>query len=150
MDSPPHKANILNPDWNRLGLGIIKSGNLYYISQEFSFYEVNTEKLINQIVKDSNTNLKTNNTLISAAQKWAIIMAENQQANTTINGQNLTDLDEIKNLNVAASTGVTPVSEDLKVLIEGQLSFLEDNYQELGYASAKDETGQIYFVLITK
>lgn len=150
MQSPPHKANILNPDWNRLGLGIIKNGNTYYVSQEFSIYETDTENLITQIVSQSNTSLKTNNTLISAAQKWAIIMAENQETSTTINGLSFSDLDELKNTTTGAAVGSATMPNDLKILIESQLSFLESQYSEVGYATAKDKNGQIYFILITK
>lgn len=149
MQSPPHKANILNPDWNRLGLGILKSSNgSYLISQEFSLFEVNTEKLINKIFIESNTTLQENNTLMSAAQKWAGIMATNQQTSTQINGQSINDLDELQSLSIGASTGSSSVSEDLEILVKSQLSFLQESNTEIGYATAKDQTGQIYFVLI--
>ena len=151
MDSPPHKANILNPDWNRLGLGILQSDDGYYlVSQEFSLFEVNTEKLINKIFIESNTTLKENNTLMSAAQKWAGIMATNQQTSTQINGQSINDLDELQSLSIGASTGSSSVSEDLEILVKSQLSFLQESNTEIGYATAKDQTGQIYFVLIYK
>lgn len=149
MQSPPHKANILNPDWNRLGLGILKSSNgSYLISQEFSLFEVNTEKLINQIVSESNTTLQENSTLMSAAQKWAGIMATNQQTSTQINGQSLNDLDELQSLSIGAATGSASVSGDLEALVKGQLEFIQQSNTEFGYATAKDQTGQIYFILI--
>jgi uncharacterized protein YkwD len=151
MDSPPHKANILNPDWNRLGLGILQSNDGYYlVSQEFSLFEINTEKLINKIFIESNTTLKENNTLMSAAQKWAGIMATNQQTSTQINGQSINDLDELQSLSIGASTGSSSVSGDLEILVKSQLSFLQESNTEIGYATAKDQTGQIYFVLIYK
>ncbi len=149
MQSPPHKANILNPDWNRLGLGIVSQNGIYYVSQEFSLYEVNTEKLINQIVLESNTSLEINSTLMSAAQKWATIMANNQNTSLEIIGQKLQDLQELQGLNVSAGTGSASVSGDLRNLVEPQLEFLQESYTELGYATAKDSTGQIYFILIT-
>lgn len=150
MQSPPHKANILNPDWNRLGIGIAKDGNTYYISQEFSLYEVNTENLISQIIEDSETTLQTNSTLVSAAIKWANLMAENQETSAIINGQNVLDLSELKNQNIGVSVGNATVSGDLEALVKGQLEFLESQYDEIGYATAKDSTGQIYFILLTK
>jgi uncharacterized protein YkwD len=35
MLSPPHRANLLNPAYNVVGLGIVRSGNLLYIVQDF-------------------------------------------------------------------------------------------------------------------
>lgn len=36
MNSPGHRANLLNPNFNKIGLGIIKSGYYYYITQWFT------------------------------------------------------------------------------------------------------------------
>jgi len=35
MNSPSHKENILRPDFNCIGIGVIKDGNCLYITQEF-------------------------------------------------------------------------------------------------------------------
>lgn len=35
MLSPPHRANLLNPDYNVIGLGVIRSGDRLYIVQDF-------------------------------------------------------------------------------------------------------------------
>ena len=35
MLSPPHRANLLNPDYNVVGLGVIRSGERIYIVQDF-------------------------------------------------------------------------------------------------------------------
>lgn len=150
MQSPPHRANILNPAWNRLGIGIAKDGNTYYVSQEFSVYEVNTEELINQIVEASGTSLTDNNILMEAALEWAQIMADNKQTSSTINGQSVLDLEELNNMAVAVAIGSATVSDDLTALVEGQLGFLESQYSEVGYATAKDNTGQIYFIILAK
>jgi uncharacterized protein YkwD len=35
MQSPPHRANLLNPAYNVLGLGVVRSGDRLYIVQDF-------------------------------------------------------------------------------------------------------------------
>jgi uncharacterized protein YkwD len=35
MQSPPHRANLLNPSYNVIGLGVIRSGERLYIVQDF-------------------------------------------------------------------------------------------------------------------
>ena len=35
MESPPHRANLLNPEYNVIGLGVIRSGDSLYIVQDF-------------------------------------------------------------------------------------------------------------------
>ncbi len=35
MHSPPHRANLLNPDYNVIGLGVVRGGDRLYIVQDF-------------------------------------------------------------------------------------------------------------------
>jgi hypothetical protein len=36
MQSPPHRANILNPQFNAVGIGILKADELIYITEDFA------------------------------------------------------------------------------------------------------------------
>lgn len=36
MSSPPHRANILNPDYNAIGIGVARQGNTYYTTEDFA------------------------------------------------------------------------------------------------------------------
>ncbi len=36
MQSPPHRANILSPQFNAVGIGVIKSDDLLYITEDFA------------------------------------------------------------------------------------------------------------------
>ena len=36
MQSPPHRANILNPQYNAVGIGILKTDELFYITEDFA------------------------------------------------------------------------------------------------------------------
>jgi uncharacterized protein YkwD len=35
MHSPPHRENLLNPDFNVAGFGVVRSGNMMYVTQDF-------------------------------------------------------------------------------------------------------------------
>jgi Cysteine-rich secretory protein family len=36
MNSPPHRKNILNPDFNAVGIGVIRSGTEIWVTQDFA------------------------------------------------------------------------------------------------------------------
>ena len=36
MTSPPHRENILSPKYDAVGVGVIHSGDLYYVTQDFA------------------------------------------------------------------------------------------------------------------
>jgi hypothetical protein len=36
MKSPPHRANILRPQFTRIGVGVVRSGNLIYVTEDFA------------------------------------------------------------------------------------------------------------------
>ena len=36
MQSPPHRANILNPQFNAVGIGVLKADELYYVTEDFA------------------------------------------------------------------------------------------------------------------
>lgn len=36
MSSPPHRANILRPEFNAVGIGLIRKGNQVYVTQDFA------------------------------------------------------------------------------------------------------------------
>ena len=36
MQSPPHRANILSPKYNTVGIGVLRSGDLFWVTQDFA------------------------------------------------------------------------------------------------------------------
>jgi len=36
MNSPPHRANLLDPELNAVGIAVVQSGNMYFAVQDFS------------------------------------------------------------------------------------------------------------------
>jgi hypothetical protein len=37
MQSPPHRANILSPKYNTVGIGVFRSGDVFWVTQDFSY-----------------------------------------------------------------------------------------------------------------
>jgi hypothetical protein len=36
MESPPHRANILDPEFNSIGVGVVRSGDKIYVTEDFA------------------------------------------------------------------------------------------------------------------
>src|SRR5208337_5468961 len=36
MNSPPHRANILSPKYNAVGVGVLRSGDRVYVTEDFA------------------------------------------------------------------------------------------------------------------
>ena len=36
MRSPPHRANILSPNYNTVGIGVLRSGEVFWVTQDFA------------------------------------------------------------------------------------------------------------------
>ena len=56
MNSPPHRANILNPDYNSLGIGVVRRGDSYYATEDFakSYAAVTTADVERTIAEEIN------------------------------------------------------------------------------------------------
>jgi uncharacterized protein YkwD len=57
MQSPPHRANILNPQFNAVGIGILKTDELYYITEDFThvlpdYSELEADAAVQQAVSN--------------------------------------------------------------------------------------------------
>jgi hypothetical protein len=57
MQSPPHRANILNPQFNAVGIGIVKVDELIYITEDFahvlpSYSELEADSVAQQAVTE--------------------------------------------------------------------------------------------------
>ncbi len=39
MDSPKHRANILDPDYNYVGIGIVRANNVNYVTEQFMRFD---------------------------------------------------------------------------------------------------------------
>jgi hypothetical protein len=56
MNSPGHRANILNPKYTAMGIGVVHSGDTYYATQNFATAteDLSTEKAEERIAKTLN------------------------------------------------------------------------------------------------
>jgi uncharacterized protein YkwD len=45
MQSPLHRANILNPKFNAVGIGVVRNGNLVYVTEDFAHVYPNYSEL---------------------------------------------------------------------------------------------------------
>ena len=57
MKSPPHRANILDPKFTEVGIGVVKDGNTIYVTQDFArtvpeYSVTEAERRIAQFVAD--------------------------------------------------------------------------------------------------
>ena len=52
MHSPPHRANILSPNYNTVGIGVVKSGEVLWVTQDFAhrLQEYSVDEAENAIV----------------------------------------------------------------------------------------------------
>ena len=56
MHSPAHRANILDPEYNAVGIGVVRSGGEIYVTQDFARLVANAsvEKIEEQVATDLN------------------------------------------------------------------------------------------------
>ena len=56
MHSPAHRANILDPDYNSVGIGVVRSGGEIYVTQDFArlVAHASVEKIEEQVAADLN------------------------------------------------------------------------------------------------
>ena len=57
MQSPPHRANILSPQFNEVGIGIARNGDLIYVTEDFAhilpnYSEVEADAAAQQAIDD--------------------------------------------------------------------------------------------------
>ena len=61
MHSPPHRENLLNPGYNAAGFGVVRSGNILYVTQDFAhqlpvFSPETAEELVTRKLNQARTN----------------------------------------------------------------------------------------------
>ena len=152
MRSAVHRANILNPSWSRVGIGITRNSEGYfYVSQEFSF---ELEGLVDQF-KDSfddrrSSDFVTNSSLVQASEEWLQIMLDEDVFSTEHNGDRIFDhvpdghgLVEFKALilaggNVYDMTNLGVSSSDIE----------DDQWTDIGFALSITDEGAIYLVAL--
>lgn len=159
MRSAIHRQNILNPDWDNLGIGIALDGfGSLIVVEEFSHHFWNDSdiinfenKLLDMINGAKDKILLTNTTLKEVAREWSDRMIkENFFSFTSPSGINL--IDTIQN------RGVTDEGRAY-ILKEGTIDslfhkLLEDsdielsNWRQIGLGLKQDNSSNLYLTVI--
>ena len=91
MRSAAHRANILNPSWNTVGISVLLDDSYYYVVQQFSFdFDNLSTDLESELIK-LNSSLVVDTDLNGIAENWLQIMMDSGQFGTTINGESIFD-----------------------------------------------------------
>ncbi|MBU0581486.1 MAG: CAP domain-containing protein [Candidatus Margulisbacteria bacterium] len=104
MNSPAHRANILNPDFTHLGVGVAfktdhKGKVIYYLTEGFfsKIKDIKSEEYLNFILENINKQRQElgldpfiiNLALSELAEKHSLMMAEEDNLSFSIGGQHL-------------------------------------------------------------
>ncbi len=161
MRSAAHRDNILNPDWERIGIGIALKDGYLFISEEFSTNEITTNDLSemkNELFSEIN-NMRQQNNLSSLIYNTNIESAcaylNNQQINEgiTLNNSNLSDALDLFSVN-GTSQAIGRTHTSWSVIIDSikedeKDTILNSLWQYIGIDVNLDSTGNIYTMFIT-
>lgn len=162
MGSPPHKENILNPEWERLGIGIAKDENgQLFVTQWFSVFPLTENALEEKEIaiitqmnekRGSLASLMRDNTLDALAAQWNMKMIEGN-----FWGMQAPDGTSFKNLVLGT---VTVQQLSLKINKMGSSNFdgideqvvattpLDSAFEKIGIAFTTSADGEIYLSII--
>ena len=150
MRSAAHRANILNPSWDTVGISVLQDDSYFYVVQQFSFDQSFLGSNLESELVNLNSSLRLNTDLASIAENWLNIMIDSGQFGTTINGEAIFDS---VNANMGFSRLFSLISKasDVESIIS-QLSenqnLLNTENDKFAFAFEIDRDGLINFVLV--
>jgi len=151
MRSAAHRANILNPSWDTVGISVLlDDDDYYYVVQQFSFdYDQMHDSLADEL-RASNVNFVDNNELEQVSSDWLDIMLESGQFGTSINGQGIFDSITAESGFVRLFSLISKATdvESIFAQLEGNANLSDISNNKFGYATAIDDDGLINFVLV--
>jgi len=150
MRSAAHRANILNPSWNTVGISVLLDESYYYVVQQFSFdFDNLSTDLETELIK-LNSSLVVDTDLNDIAENWLQIMMDSGQFGTTINGQSIFD-GITAEMGFARLFSLISKASDLDSII-AQLSenqnLLDIQNDKFAFELDVDRDGLINFVLV--
>ena len=114
MRSAAHRANILNPSWNQVGLAISEHDGYVYVVQEFSYSEDTVLTEFQDLVEDRlDINIVSQN-LLDRAGQWSDLMSETQEYSTTINDESI--FDSLENSGFSSFLALVGAQSDISQL----------------------------------
>lgn len=157
MRSAAHRQNILDSEWDRVGLGISLSNGYLYIAEEFSTNELtnadledNKDELFNAV-----NDLRNTNGMGDLIYNSKLEQASSYLVDKEIAGDSLTQDTLIEALNLYEVGGVTEAlgrihsnwAGTLSSILE-ESSIIEELWTAIGIDIQLDETGNLYTILM--
>lgn len=160
MRSATHRKNILDPNWQKVGLGITQKGNGMLVAQEFSLKPLTATDIdllkkniidsINQKKSHQNLALLQEDTFLhEQGQKWSDKMVnENFFKFTSPNGENLSssfsNYPSIVQAYIVSSTSPEKIIEQ----IIGNNQIIDSTWSKVGIGLSLDPTGLLKGTLL--
>jgi len=164
MRSATHRSNILNPEWNRVGLGIAEDDGYLIVVQEFSTNELTSEILEehkNELLSAIN-NKRNDNGVNELTYNLDIEAASNYLNNKAINEGLLLNkelfLEALREANISESSEESEAFvrvfnlwnkiQDSIVNEESTVTIMASKWEEIGIDIQLDNNGNIHTTLI--
>ena len=159
MRSATHRDNILDPEWQRVGIGIDKEDGYLYITQEFSTFEIseaNLDDYKDELFTEIN-NARDDNGLSALEETSSIELAANYINDAVINdGESLTTEifeESLNEYNILGQSNAISRTYNLwsgimESIIEEDDTILESKWERIGIDIQLDETGNIHTMFI--
>ncbi len=160
MRSAGHRDNILDPNWETVGLGIVKDGNHLLISQEFSnngFSENDLEDFEEELLSEINK-LRNENNLDELEDPTNVTEAAQYITNEMINNDKDLDNDlfsvalnmhSVSGINQAIGRIFSNWDEILiSILTENESVLTDQQWKNIGIDINIDESGILYTIVI--
>lgn len=144
MRSAIHRANILRPEWTKVGLGIVKDNQGYfYVTQEFSFDEDEFEDKLADLINDERgTDLSEDSILADRALVWTQKMLDENFFDTAHDGESIFDgLDDGSFNNVQSIIVSGNSLSDLADLVISNSSIEDAQWLKYGFGVLVDTDG---------
>lgn len=159
MRSAIHRENILNPNWQSIGLGIELDGfGDMMVVQEFSHNLWNADdlqnfenQLLDKINNERSSSLTVNSTLINVARNWSNKMIE-ENFFSFISPSGINLIDEVQNKGIT-NQGKTYILKEgtLNSLFNKLISdsdILLENWRKIGIGIAQNEWSNLYITVL--
>jgi hypothetical protein len=147
MRSAIHRANILNPNWNSVGIGArLNADNALHFVQEFSYDIDKVFETFDKNIKMVYDQINTNQELLDVLNAWTQIMQETNRYELSIDGQEVTDLIPedlgFQNYRLQMTLNVYP-----ETLLDSIDSFNLNG--TVVYKNVQSDDGKLYTLIIT-
>ncbi len=150
MHSPPHRANILNPNYNVVGVAVIRSSEHVYVTEDFAhritaYSEPEADAVLQQAVETYAT-AEGMSPPVRKSEPQLRHMACDMSLNDSLQSQKAADLPGVQEV----ATWTAAVPSDLPVSAKELLSHPMPSGYSLGacFAPSVSQPGGVYWVIM--